>query len=127
MDRIDLLESKVRETIATVQQLRDENQALKTQIAEWEEKANALSGERSMLDNERSEVRDRIEQLLGDLENVTLENNPPEARQMADDSSNASPEADAAATGEGPDSLEAGASQAEDARLPENRVLPGLG
>jgi FtsZ-binding cell division protein ZapB len=70
MDRIDLLEAKVKQMIGLVQSLRDENGDLERRLAEAEARVRAASDERADLDRERDQVRNRIEQLLGDLEGV---------------------------------------------------------
>lgn len=70
MDRIDLLEAKIKEMISMVQSLRGENQTLVTQLAEAREQLSGAGEERELLDKERDVVKDRIEQLLGDLENA---------------------------------------------------------
>jgi len=70
MDRIDLLETKVKQMIDLVQSLRDENSALQQRLSDAEARVRAAGEERSVLDRERDQVRGRIEQLLGDLEGV---------------------------------------------------------
>jgi len=73
MDRIDLLESKVKEMIGVVQVLRNENRDLKEQLAQAREEIRSVGDERQVLDQERTVVRGRIEQLLGDLEELKQE------------------------------------------------------
>jgi FtsZ-binding cell division protein ZapB len=73
MDRIDLLESKVSEMIGMVQRLHGENESLRAELAQANERATSLSDERQVLDQERNVVRDRIEQLLGDIESITTQ------------------------------------------------------
>lgn len=73
MDRIDLLESKVTEMIGMVQRLHSENESLRAELAQANERATSLSDERQVLDQERTVVRDRIEQLLGDIEGITAQ------------------------------------------------------
>jgi FtsZ-binding cell division protein ZapB len=101
MDRLELLDAKVKQMIDLVQVLRDENQALKEQLADVEARSREAAEERQALDRERDQVRDRIEQLLGDLEGLE------------------------GARGEGaPGGAEgSGGSESRD----ENPVLPGLG
>lgn len=70
MDRIDLLDAKVKQMIDLVQALRDENDALREQLSSTEARSRQAAEERQALDRERDRVRDRIEQLLGDLEGV---------------------------------------------------------
>lgn len=72
MDRIDLLEAKVKEMIGMVQTLREENQSLKDQLAAATESLDSMRQEQNVLDEERTVVRDRIEQLLGDLEEIQV-------------------------------------------------------
>jgi len=113
MDRIDLLEAKVKQMIDLVQSLRDENHALERRLAEAEARAQAAGEERTVLDRERDQVRDRIEQLLGELEGV------------------AAPDAEAGANGDGPPGdADVDGPQGEGRRAPrrtQNPVLPGLG
>jgi len=71
MERIDLLESKVTEMIGMVQRLHTENESLRAQLAQANDRASTVSEEREVLDQERCLVRDRIEALLGDIENIT--------------------------------------------------------
>jgi FtsZ-binding cell division protein ZapB len=83
MDRIDLLESKVKQMIDLVQSLRQENQALTERLTAAENRYRSLTEERAALDRERDTVRNRIEQLLGDLS---------EAERAAGDGRGAKPE-----------------------------------
>jgi len=86
MDRIDLLESKVKQMIDMVQSLREENRSLTERLAAAETKYRALTEERTALDQERDTVRDRIEQLLGELSEV---------EQSGDNGEGAAPKAEA--------------------------------
>lgn len=70
MDRIDLLETKVKQMIEMVQVLRDENRDLTERLQAAEGRLKEASEERGVLDRERDEVRGRIEQLLGELEGI---------------------------------------------------------
>lgn len=124
MDRIDLLEAKVKEMITMVQTLRSENQTLTEQLAEARERLSGVGEERELLDKERSVVRDRIEQLLGDLEVVqeTDVSPTPAARGKAEADM---PEIDLAeeiADDDGP----AQTSLDTEAEHHVNPVLPGL-
>lgn len=67
MDRIDLLEAKIKQMIDLVQALRDENRSLRERLDSAEAHSREISEERKVLDRERDVVRGRIEQLLGDL------------------------------------------------------------
>jgi len=102
MDRIDLLEAKVKQMIDLVQTLRDENDALREQLSSTEARSRQAAEERQALDRERDRVRDRIEQLLGDLEGV-------EAAPVGHDA--------------GPQ----GTGEAHAPSHEDNPVLPGLG
>jgi FtsZ-binding cell division protein ZapB len=110
MDRIDLLEAKVKQMIDLVQSLRDENRALEARLAEAESRVQAAGEERSVLDRERDEVRTRIEQLLGELDGVA-------STGGEGDNGDAPPDADAAHGDE-----EGRRAQ----RRSQNPVLPGL-
>lgn len=110
MDRIDVLEAKVKQMIDLVQSLRDENRALQERLAEAETRCSAITDERAVLDRERDQVRNRIEQLLGDLEGVA-------------------PPAGEGGNGDGPADAEAAHGDDEGrraARRSQNPVLPGL-
>lgn len=84
MDRIDLLEAKIKEMISMVQSLRGENQTLVAQLAEAREQLSGAGEERELLDKERDVVKDRIEQLLGDLENAQAGAQSPAPSAAAD-------------------------------------------
>ncbi len=84
MDRIDLLESKVRDMIVHVQRLNTENTSLRTELVVAREQLSALSDERQVLDQERGVVRDRIEQLLGDIEGITGNGDQPSSSAAAE-------------------------------------------
>lgn len=68
MEHIDRLETKVREMIAVVHSLREENGRLKSQVADYESRLSGLSAEQGVIDEERTRLRDRIEAMLADLE-----------------------------------------------------------
>jgi FtsZ-binding cell division protein ZapB len=70
MDRIDLLEAKIKQMIDLVQALRDENRSLRERLDSAEVRAREIGEERKVLDRERDAVRGRIEQLLGELADV---------------------------------------------------------
>jgi uncharacterized coiled-coil DUF342 family protein len=106
MDRIDLLEAKVKEMIGMVHSLRQENSRLRTELDETRAIKSGLDETRQLLDEERDTVRSRIEQLLGELEGLT----EPEAA--------APPAAESLQT-------EAGAAHAA-TESRENPVLPGF-
>jgi len=111
MDRIDLLENKVKQMIGLVQALRDENGDLQRRLADAETRARAASAERAELDRERDQVRDRIEQLLGDLEGISAP----------------APDAPAEAGGNGDGHGDAHGGEGRRAqRRAQNPVLPGL-
>jgi len=117
MDRIDLLEAKVKQMIDLVQTLRDENGDLQRRLAEAEGRLKSASDERVVLDRERDQVRTRIEQLLGDLEGVGV---PGEAGMG---------EGEAGGNGAGPHEAEAHGEEGEGRRSRRsagNPVLPGL-
>jgi FtsZ-binding cell division protein ZapB len=117
MDRIDLLEAKVKQMIGLVQSLRDANGDLERRLADAEARVRAASDERADLDRERDQVRNRIEQLLGDLEGVAPPagggngDSPPEAQEVHGAEAHG-------ATGDG----EGRRAQ----RRAQNPVLPGL-
>jgi FtsZ-binding cell division protein ZapB len=115
MDRIDLLESKVKQMIDLVQSLRDANGDLQRRLADAEARVRAATEERTVLDRERDQVRDRIEQLLGDLEGLG-------APAGGGGNGDGPPEAQAAQGAEG---QEAEGRRAQ--RRAQNPVLPGLG
>ncbi|MDH5526872.1 MAG: cell division protein ZapB [Nitrospirota bacterium] len=79
MERIDRLETKVREMIAMVHSLREENGRLQAQVAEYETRMSGLSAEQGVIDEERSRLRDRIESMLSDLEALEASAAGPEA------------------------------------------------
>lgn len=87
MERIDRLETKVREMIAMVHSLREENGQLKSQVAEYETRLSGLSDEQGMIDEERNQLRDRIESMLADLEALEAGATPP-----AEDTDNTTPD-----------------------------------
>jgi hypothetical protein len=70
MERIDRLETKVREMIAMVHSLREENGRLQGQVAEYEARMSGLSAEQGVIDEERERLRGRIESMLSDLETL---------------------------------------------------------
>lgn len=112
MDRIDLLESKIKQMIDLVQSLREENQGLRDRLSAAESRSREMSQEREVLDRERDQVRDRIEQLLGDLAEVERTRG-------------------GGAGGDLPREADAGAERPSDpgtqaAPHPNNPVLPGL-
>ncbi len=124
MDRIDLLEAKIKEMISMVQSLRGENQTLVTQLAEAREQLSGAGEERELLDKERDVVKGRIEQLLGDLENAqagAASPTPPAADMpeinLADEVTDTNDNDDPEQT-----SLDTGADHAHIS----NPVLPGL-
>lgn len=119
MDRIDLLETKVKQMIDLVQSLRDANGDLERRLAAAEARVRAASEERTVLDRERDQVRHRIEQLLGDLEGI----GSPAGETPAGDGGNGEgpplPHEGQGAEGQGGEGRRA-------QRRAQNPVLPGL-
>ncbi|MDH4229406.1 MAG: cell division protein ZapB [Nitrospirota bacterium] len=70
MDRIDLLENRVRDMIALVQNLRDENQHLRAELEAQQSRLSGLTAEQQVIDEERDLLRDRIERMLRDMESL---------------------------------------------------------
>jgi|GEM_PF-2227639 FtsZ-binding cell division protein ZapB len=105
MDRIDLLEAKVKQMIDLVQSLREENRVLTDRLAAAEARERDMAEQRQAIDRERDTVRDRIEHLLGELAGMER---PP-----------------AADTDEGNGAGE-GREAAAGAHRADNPVLPGL-
>ncbi|MBI5137285.1 MAG: cell division protein ZapB [Nitrospirae bacterium] len=135
MDRIDLLESKVRDMLGAVQRLHAENASLRTQLAEAEQRLSALAQERSVLDQERDVVRDRIEQLLGDIARVGAADpgTPAETRASVVQPAAATHPPVEAAAGRRPETVSTpfraldGGRAGHGGDYPVNPVLPGLG
>ena len=83
MDRIDLLEARIKQMLDLVQSLRDENRSLSARLEAAEARTREITEERKTLDRERDVVRGRIEQLLGELgeiEQAAPKGDAPEAR-----------------------------------------------
>ncbi|HXG57950.1 MAG TPA: cell division protein ZapB [Thermoanaerobaculia bacterium] len=67
------LSERVERAIATIQELRRERDALKEKLARAEEQLRALDAageEQERLRRERSEIRNRIESILANLEGL---------------------------------------------------------
>jgi chromosome segregation ATPase len=76
MDRIDLLEARIKQMLDLVQSLRDENQSLRARLEAAEARTREITEERKTLDRERDVVRGRIEQLLGELGEIEAATTP---------------------------------------------------
>jgi len=129
VDRIDLLETKVREMIGAVQSLRDENRELRRQLTEAQAQGQSLSSERELLDQERVVVRNRIEQLLGDLEGCqgsSQAEGSDAASNSASDPNQSAPHSVADAPLRAMDGGRPHGSEMPDQAHPGNPVLPGL-
>lgn len=61
---LNRLSERVERAVATIQELRRERDALKARVEELE----GVQGEHEKFARERSEIRDRIEGILGSLE-----------------------------------------------------------
>jgi len=113
MDRIDLLEAKIKQMIELVQTLRDENQSLRGRLESAEGRYREITEERKVLDRERDVVRGRIEQLLGELGEI-------EAAKAGD--GDGAPGGHRGEQGDG----QGDGQRAERPDYADNPVLPGL-
>jgi predicted nucleic acid-binding Zn-ribbon protein len=71
IDSLGSLEERIHQAIQLVSRLRAEKQAAEEQAAKATEEAARLSDEVQALQTERKEVRQRIERLLGQIDQLS--------------------------------------------------------
>ena len=72
IDSLGSLEERIQQAIQLVSRLRAEKQAAEEQAAEAKAEAARLSDEVHALQSERKQVRQRIEKLLGQIDQLSV-------------------------------------------------------
>lgn len=70
-DTLDLLEERIQRTVALVTTLRDERDMARLETSEALETNTRLSAELEALRADKSEVRARLEKLLGHIDQIS--------------------------------------------------------
>lgn len=70
-DTLDLLEERIQRTVALVATLRDERDMARLETSEALETNTRLSAELEALRADKSEVRARLEKLLGHIDQIS--------------------------------------------------------
>jgi hypothetical protein len=68
MEKLEILEVKIRKMMELIRQLKNEKGLLETEIKKMSEKNLKLEEENRFWENEKSEIRARIENILGEME-----------------------------------------------------------
>lgn len=70
-DTLDLLEERIQRTVALVSTLREERDMARLETADALENTTRLTAELEALRADKTEVRARLEKLLGHIDNIS--------------------------------------------------------
>lgn len=70
MEKLEILEVQIRKMMEMIKQLRNEKGLLETEVKTMSERILKLEEENRFWENEKSEIRARIENILGEMEGL---------------------------------------------------------
>ncbi|MBI1823853.1 MAG: cell division protein ZapB [Nitrospirae bacterium] len=70
MEKLEILEVQIRKMMEMIKLLRNEKGLLETEVKAMSEKILKLEEENRFWENEKSEIRVRIENILGEMEGL---------------------------------------------------------
>ena len=68
MEKLEILEVQIRRMMEMLKQLKSEKSLLETEIKMMSERTMKLEEENHFWENEKTEIRGRIEKILGEIE-----------------------------------------------------------
>jgi hypothetical protein len=68
MEKLEILEVQIRRMMEMIKQLKSEKSLLETEIKMMSQRTMKLEEENHFWENEKSEIRGRIEKILGEIE-----------------------------------------------------------
>jgi FtsZ-binding cell division protein ZapB len=71
MGTLDQLEERIQKTVALVNRLRDERDLARMEVTEAQEANTKLAAELDVLRAEKTDVRTRLEKLLGHIDSIS--------------------------------------------------------